>query len=135
MKKSILFGVMAMFAIGALSIQTANAQNVEVKVKKAETAKVSTKAETPSATTVAQEPVKKTDDCCADKKISADKNKKAECCDAKKADCDKKVATDKRAKADRKVLKADEKKIRKHDAVKERKHMKKAPAKRVEVKQ
>ena len=135
MKKTILFGVVAMFAIGAMSIQTANAQNAEVKVKKAETAKVSTKSETPSTTTVAQEPVKKTDDCCADKKVSADKNKKAECCDAKKAECDKKVATDKKAKVDRKELKADEKRIRKHDAVKERKQLKKASAKRVATKQ
>ena len=31
MKKSILFGALAMFAIGALSIQDANDQNAEVK--------------------------------------------------------------------------------------------------------
>ncbi len=131
MKKTILLGVMAMFAIGAMSIQTANAQNAEVKVKKAEAAKVTTKAEKPSTTTVAQEPVKKTDDCCADKKISADKKKNAECCDAKKADNDKKVAADKKARAERKALKVDGNKMRKHEAMKERKHMKNAPAKRV----
>ena len=115
MKKTILLGVMAMFAIGAMSIQTANAQNAEVKVKKAEAAKVTTKAEKPSTTTVAQEPVKKTDDCCADKKISADK----------------KVRADRKARAERKALKVDGKKMRKHEAMKERKHMKNAPAKRV----
>lgn len=131
MKKTILLGVMAMFAIGAMSIQTANAQNAEVKVKKAEAAKVTTKAEKPSTTTVAQEPVKKTDDCCADKKISADKKKNAECCDAKKADNDKKLAADKKARAERKALKVDGKKMRKHEAMKERKHLKNAPAKRV----
>ena len=141
MKKTILFGIMAMFAIGAMSIQTANAQNAEVKVKKAEAAKVTTKAEKPSTTTVAQEPVKKTDDCCADKKISADKKKNAECCDAKKADNDKKVAADKKVRADRKAraerkaLKVDGKKTRKHEAMKERKHMKNAPAKRVATEQ
>ncbi len=141
MKKTILLGVMAMFAIGAMSIQTANAQNAEVKVKKVEAAKVTTKTETPSTTTVAQEPVKKTNDCCADKKVSADKKENAECCDAKKAECAKKVAADKRvrtdrkAKSDRKALKVDGKKMRKHDAVKERKQMKNAPAERVATEQ
>lgn len=134
MKKTILFGVMAMFAIGALSIQTANAQNADVKVKKSEAAKVSTKTETPSTTTITQEPVKKTDDCCADKKISADKNKKAECREAKKAECEK-LATDKKAKADGRAMKAGEKRMRKHDAVKEHKQQKKASAKRVATKQ
>ena len=37
MKKAVLFGVMAMFAIGAMSIQTAEAQN---PVKKSKTEKV-----------------------------------------------------------------------------------------------
>ena len=32
MKKTILLGVMAMFAIGAMSIQTANAQNAEASL-------------------------------------------------------------------------------------------------------
>ena len=126
MKKSILFGALAMFAIGAMSIQEVNAQN-EVKVKKAETTTVKEKQEKPSAVTVTQEPVKKKDDCCADKKLATDKKESKDCCaDKKKTEgcCDeKKVAADqkkpadccadKNGMADGKQLKAEGKKDRK----------------------
>ena len=125
MKKSILFGALAMFAIGALSIQNANAQT-PVKVKKAETTTVSETADTPNATTVKQEPVKqKKDDCsdskkvCAEKKVSTDKKKSDDCCDEKKvvtsekqvkADCKKECKHgDKKCDATKPVLKKSEK--------------------------
>ena len=114
MKKSILFGALAMFAIGALSIQDVNAQT-PVKVKKAETTTVSKTADTPKAATVTQEPVKqKKDDCCAEKKACADK-KKGDCCAEKKvangekqvkADCKKECKHgDKKCDATKPVLK------------------------------
>jgi hypothetical protein len=105
MKKSILFGALAMFAIGALSIQDANAQNAEVKSKKAETTVVKSEKQ-PTASTVAQEPVKqKKDDCCADKKACAEKKKADNCCEGKKVAADQKKAdccADKKACADKK---------------------------------
>ena len=85
MKKSILFGALAFFAISAMGIQDANAQN-EVKVKKAETTAVSEEQGKPSTSTVSQVPVKqKKDDCCAEKKEAKD------CCAEKKDACEKKV--------------------------------------------
>lgn len=111
MKKSILFGALAFFAVSAMSIENANAQT-PVKVKKAETTEVSKKSQAPSTTTVKQEPVKKTDDCCADKKVSADK-KNADCCADKKVSADKKFSTDKKVKADGKRVKKADMKVRK----------------------
>ena len=110
MKKSILFGALAFFAVSAMGIQDANAQ--EVKVKKAENATaVSVEKQTPSSTTVAQEPVKqKKDDCCADKKVSAEK-KKGDCCAEKNVSADKK-----KAKGEGKGVKAEgKKKMKKAD--------------------
>ena len=120
---------MAFFAVGALSIGNANAQNSEVKVKKAEnTTTVSVNKETPSATTVKQEPVKQTkadtkavkkDDCCANKDVKADK-KNSDCCakdvkaDKKNSDC----CADKQVKSDSKALKRDGKKVGKQEAAK-----------------
>lgn len=116
MKKSILFGALAMFAIGAMSIQDANAQNAEVKSKKAETTVVKSEKQ-PAASTVAQEPVKqKKGDCCADKKACADK-KKADCCADKKVAADQKKAdccADKKVSGSEKQVKADCKKECKH---------------------
>ena len=117
MKKSILFGALAMFAIGALSIQNVNAQT-PVKVKKAETTTVSEKADTPNVTTVKQEPVKqKKDDCCADKKACADK-KKGDCCAEKKVSADQKKSdgccAEKQVTNGEKQVKADCKKDCKH---------------------
>ncbi len=117
MKKSILFGALAFFAVSAMSIENANAQT-PVKVKKAETTEVSKKSQAPSATTVKQEPVKKTDDCCADKKVSADKKacadkKNADCCADKKVSADKKFSTDKKVKAETKRVKKADMKVRK----------------------
>lgn len=94
MKKSILLGALAFFAVSAMSIQDANAQT-EVKVKKAETTAVSEKQDNPTTTTITQEPVKqkKADccaekkeakDCCAEKKVSVDKKESKECCSEKK---------------------------------------------------
>ena len=110
MKKSILFGALAFFAVSAMGIQDANAQ--EVKVKKAENATtVTVEKQTPSSTTVAQEPVKqKKDDCCADKTVSADK-KKGDCCAEKTVSADKK-----KAKGEGKGVKAEgKKKMKKAD--------------------
>lgn len=127
MKKSILFGALAFFAVSAMSIENANAQT-PVKVKKAETTEVSKKSQAPSTTTVKQEPVKKADDCCADKKVSADK-KNADCCADKKANADKKFSTDKKkVNAETKSLKADRKSVKKAD-MKVRKEAKKVEKK------
>lgn len=127
MKKSILFGALAFFAVSAMGIQDANAQ--EVKVKKAENATaVSVEKQKPSSTTVAQEPVKqKKDDCCADKKVSAEKKKgdccaeknvsadkkKGDCCSEKNVNCDKKKAKGEGFKVDGKKAKKIEMKARK----------------------
>jgi len=112
MKKSILFGALAFFAVSAMGIQDANAQ--EVKVKKAENATtVTVEKQTPSSTTVAQEPVKqKKDDCCAEKNVSADK-KKGDCCSEKNVNCDKKKAKGEGFKVDGKKAKKIEMKARK----------------------
>ena len=66
MKKSILFGALAFFAISALGIQDATAQNVELKTKKSGTTAVVEKKENPTLSTDTQKPVEQ---------------KKAECCD------------------------------------------------------
>ena len=112
MKKSILFGALAMFAIGAMSIQDANAQNAEVKSKKAETTVVKSEKQ-PTASAVAQEPVKqKKDDCCAEKNVSADKKKGGECfADKKKVD---NCCAEKKVSGSEKQVKADCKKECKH---------------------
>ena len=88
MKKSILFGALAIFAMSALGIQDATAQNADTKAKKAETTTMTEKKTQPEASNVAQEPVKqKKGDCCAEKKDA----KKGDCCaekkDMKKGDC------------------------------------------------
>ena len=90
MKKSILFGALAFFAISAMGIQNATAQDVDAQAKKAESKAVSVEKKTaPTAITIKQEPVKeKKDDCCAKK----EEVKKTDCCankkeDVKKADC------------------------------------------------
>ena len=123
MKKSILFGALAFFAVSAMSIENANAQT-PVKVKKAETTEVSKKSQAPSTTTVKQEPVKKADDCCADKKVSADK-KNVDCCADKKVSADKKFSTDKKVKAETKRVKKADMKVRK-EAKKVEKQVEKA---------
>lgn len=95
MKKSILFGALAFFAISAMGIQNAAAQDVDTQAKKAESkAVVVEKKDAPSATTVKQEPVKeKKADCCAKKtECKKAEAKKADCCanekvEAKKAGC------------------------------------------------
>lgn len=89
MKKSILFGALAMFAIGAMSIQDANAQNADVKSKKAETT-VSANAEKAAPSAVKQEPVKQKKDECCGAKAAAPVQKKGECCGAKAAAPDQK---------------------------------------------
>ena len=106
MKKSILFGALAFFAISAMGIQDANAQN-EVKVKKAETTAVSEEQGKPSTSTVSQVPVKQkkddccaekkeAKDCCAEKKVSADKKDSKECCAEKKDACETKVKAERK---------------------------------------
>lgn len=116
MKKSILFGVLAFFAVTAMGIQNANAQ--EVKVKKAEKATtVSVEKQKPSTTTADQAPVKqKKDDCCDSKTVTADQKKTADCCDSKATTADqKKVGSSdqKKVKTDVKAKKADGKKVKK----------------------
>ncbi len=110
MKKSILFGALAFFAISALGIQNATAQNVDTQDKKAESKAVAVEKKTaPSAITIKQEPVKeKKADCCAKKNEEA---KKAGCCankkeEVKKADC---CAEKKAAKDESKAIKTNSK--------------------------
>lgn len=112
MKKSILFGALAIFAISALSIQNVNAQTPEKKADSKSVEQVTEKSKTPAVTTVGQEPVQKKGDCCQGKKACADKKKGGDCC------ADKKVGTDEKSvKSEGKVIKA-EGKNNKHDAVK-----------------
>ena len=116
MKKSILFGALAFFAVSAMSIQDLNAQN-EVKANAKKVESVSEKQENPSAVKVTQEPVKQDDA----KKVSCDKEKAGSCCEGKKVAADKKktdeCCADKKMKAEEKKLKAEGKKTRHKDAV------------------
>lgn len=130
MKKSILFGALAFFAVSAMSIQDANAQNEEkAKVKKVES--VSEKQEKAAPVKVAQEPVKKKDDCCAEKKVSSEK--KADCCAEKKMSekkDSKECCADKKMKEEKKDVKAEGKRVRPKDAAKpDTKRTKKASVK------
>ena len=130
MKKSILFGALAFFAVSAMSIQDANAQNEEkTKVKKVES--VSEKQEKAVPVKVAQEPVKKKDDCCAEKKVSSEK--KADCCAEKKMSekkDSKDCCADKKMKEEKKNVKAEGKRVRPKDATKpDTKRTKKASVK------
>lgn len=144
MKKSILFGALAFFAVSAMSIQDANAQNEEkTNAKKVE---VMNEKQEKAPVKVAQEPVKKNSDCCAEKNVSAEK--KGDCCSDKKVsekkeskDCcaDKKISekkdskdccADKKMKGGKKEIKAEGKRIRPNDAVKpDSKRAKKASVK------
>ena len=129
MKKSILFGALAFFAVSAMSIQDANAQNEEkAPVKKVES--VSEKQEKAVPLKVAQEPVKKKDDCCAEK-ISAEK--KSDCCADKKVaekKDSKECCADKKMKEEKKNVKAEGKRVRPKDATKpDTKRTKKASVK------
>ena len=120
MKKSILFGALAIFALSAMSIQDVNAQNAEVKAKGKKIETASDNQVKPAATTAAQVPVKqKKGDCCADKKS-----------DQKKGDC----CSEKTVKSGEKQLKVDGKKAP-QTAVKpnEKKEIKKTDVKRDKV--
>ena len=67
MKKSILLGALAFFAISAMSIQNVNAQDTKEKQETKKAVKMAEKEQAPAATM--QEPVKeKKGDCCAEKK-------------------------------------------------------------------
>ena len=129
MKKSILLGALAFFAISAMSIQNVNAQVKEEKKEAQKTVKMAEKEQAPAATM--QEPVKeKKGDCCAEKKDV----KKGDCCaekkDVKKGDCcaekkDVKHEGEKNVKSDEKNLKLEGKKM-KYDGKKDHKHPKHA---------
>lgn len=112
MKKSLLFGMLAAFAISALSVQNLDAQN---PVKKAPTeTKVEKKSE--KAVSADSKEMKK-DDCCAEKKATCDKKAGGECCAEKKVAADQKKADcceGKKVAADGKQMKADCKKDCKH---------------------
>ncbi len=95
MKKSILFGALAFFAISALGVTNATAQNADSKSDKTKTTTISVKEDVASSTTIAQEPVKKKDDCCADKKG----------CDKKCKDGKKVIKKSKGTKVDNDVMK------------------------------
>lgn len=114
MKKSILFGALAFFAFGALSIQDVNAQNNEVKQETKKVATVNEKEKAPAATTTMQEPVKqKKDECCKEQKME----KKGDCCKEKdlKHEGEKCVKHEgKNVKHDGKKMKVDAKKGHKH---------------------
>ena len=129
MKKSILLGALAFFAISAMSIQNVNAQVKEEKQETKKAVKMTEKEQAPAATM--QEPVKeKNGDCCAEKKDV----KKGDCCaekkDVKKGDCcaekkDVKHEGEKNVKSDEKNLKLEGKKM-KYDGKKDHKHPKHA---------
>ncbi len=105
MKKSILFGALAFFAVSTLSIQEANAQN-EVKTISKKVEAVNEQQNKPSAVKVEQEPVKQ----CDAKKVSCNKEKAGNCCEGKKVAADKKKTDD--CCADKKAMKAGEKKVK-----------------------
>ena len=124
MKKSILFGALAFFAISAMGIQNATAQEVDAKAKKAESkAVVVEEKDAPSAATVKQEPVKeKKADCCAEKKAECKKaeSKKADCCAEKKVakDDEKAVKSEAKAKVEKEAVKpANKKAVKKAEKV------------------
>ena len=129
MKKSILLGALAFFAISAMSIQNVNAQVKEEKQETKKAVKMAEKEQAPAATM--QEPVKeKKGDCCAEKKDV----KKGDCCaekkDMKKGDCcaekkDVKHEGEKNVKSDEKNIKVEGKKM-KLDGTKDHKHHKHA---------
>ena len=105
MKKSILFGALAFFAISAMSIQNVNAQVKEEKQETKKAVKMAEKEQAPAATM--QEPVKeKKGDCCAEKK-------------------DVKHEGEKNVKSDEKNIKLEGKKM-KYDGKKDHKHPKHA---------
>lgn len=85
MKKSILLGALAFFAIGAMSIQNVEAQE---PVKKAATTEVSKKPavkaddQKTEKQTVTSEKAEKPHDCCASKEVKKDE-KKGDCCASK----------------------------------------------------
>ena len=129
MKKSILFGALAIFALGAMSIQDVNAQNAEVKAKGKKIETASENQVKPAATTVAQDPVnQKKDDCCADKKACTEKKEGKDCCAEKKVKKAEKTvkAASKEAKTDAKVVKQEGQKVQRNamvpNAKKGRKH-------------
>lgn len=80
MKKSLLFGVLAAFAISAVSVQNLNAQN-PVKT----TTKTEKKVEKKASSDFSTEKAVKKDGCCAEKKATCDK-KKDDCCASKEVD-------------------------------------------------
>ena len=141
MKKSILLGALAFFAISAMSIQNVNAQVKEEKQETKKAVKMAEKEQAPAATI--QEPVKeKKGDCCTEKKdvkkgdCCAEKKdvKKGDCCaekkDMKKGDCcaekkDVKHEGEKNVKSDEKNLKLEGKKM-KYDGKKDHMHPKHA---------
>lgn len=130
MRKSFLFGVLAFFAVSAMSIQSVEAQN---PVKKATTEKkVEKKSE--KAVTADSKEMKK-GDCCAEKKATCDKKAGGECCESKKVAADQKKADccEGKKAADGKQMKADCKKDCKHGDKKC--DAKKADAKKTEAKE
>lgn len=117
MKKSILLGALAFFAISAMSIQNVNAQDNKEKQETKKAVKMAEKEQAPAATM--QEPVKeKKGECCAEKKDM----KKGDCCAEKK---DVKHEGEKNVKSDEKNIKLEGKKM-KYDGKKDHKHHKHA---------
>lgn len=111
MKKSILFGALAFFAISAMGIQNATAQDVDTQAKKAGSKAITVEKKDASTTTaVKQEPVKeKKADCCAEKKTEV---KKADCCAEKKTECKKAESKKADCCAEKKVAKDDAKTVK-----------------------
>ena len=90
MKKSIIFGVLAMFAVGAMSIQSAEAQNPVKKNKE-------------NTEAVTKQPEKVNSDCCNGQKTACKKhkeNKDANCCVEPKSINEKRVAPKPEAKTE-----------------------------------
>ncbi|MBQ8957870.1 MAG: hypothetical protein IJ057_05145 [Bacteroidales bacterium] len=112
MKKSILFGVLAFFAVSAMSVQSVDAQN---PVKKPTTEKkVEKKAEAAAST---ESKVVKKDDCCANKAGTTEK-KTDDCCANKKADAGEKKFSVQTKERDAKRVSVEGKKVKKLDGKK-----------------
>ena len=106
MKKSIIFGVLAMFAVSALSIQSVEAQNPVKNTTTTE--KVTVKPQDKKTVTVD----KKTNESCADTKVAKDqKNVKSDCCEQSKVKSEtKSCCSEKKVVKDEKNVKVDCKK-------------------------
>ena len=105
MKKSVLFGVLAFFAVSAMSVQNVEAQK---PVKKSTTTEKKVEKKAEAAATADTKAVKK-DDCCANKTVTTDK-KSDDCCANKQADAGEKKFNVEKKEREAKSVSVDDKK-------------------------